>query len=127
MRPGKPLIFGRLNATPFLGLPGNPVSAMVCAVLFLRPAMAAMLGTAYAPPMIVARLAAPLKANGARQDYIRTQIIRRDSETLAEPFVLQDSSMQKIFAEADGLIVRAAGAPAAKPGDAVDVLLLDDC
>lgn len=124
MRPGKPLIFGRLNQTPLLGLPGNPVSAMVCAILFLRPAVAAMLGTEYRPPMGKARLGAPLKANGVRQDYIRTRIISYDGARIAEPFALQDSSMQKIFAEADGLIVRAPHAPAVAKGDEVDVLML---
>jgi molybdopterin molybdotransferase len=124
MRPGKPLIFGRLNETPLLGLPGNPVSAMVCAILFLRPAIAAMLGMEYKPPMGRARLGTPLKANGVRQDYIRTRIETRDGERIAEPFTLQDSSMQKIFAEADGLIVRAPHAPAAAAGDIVDVMML---
>ncbi len=126
MRPGKPLIFGRLNETPLLGLPGNPVSAMVCALLFLRPAIAAMLGTPYTPAIERMRLAAPLKANGIRQDYVRTRIVSRADGRYAEPFAMQDSSMQKIFAEADGLIVRKIGAPAAKAGDDVDVLLLNE-
>jgi molybdopterin molybdotransferase len=127
MRPGKPLIFGRLGKTPLMGLPGNPVSAMVCAVLFLRPALAALLGTRHMPTVIEARLAGALKPNGSRQDYVRTRIVRREGVVIAEPFALQDSSMQKIFAESDGLIVRKPGAPAAAPGEAVDVLLLDDC
>jgi molybdopterin molybdotransferase len=125
MRPGKPLIFGRLKDTPLLGLPGNPVSAMVCAILFLRPAIAAMLGTEYRPAVGTARLATPLKANGARQDYIRTRIVRHADEDVAEPFALQDSSMQKVFAEADGLIVRKVGAAPAKAGDEVEILLLE--
>lgn len=126
MRPGKPLIFGRLNQTPLLGLPGNPVSAMVCALLFLRPAIAAMLGTPYVPAIERMRIAVPLKANGTRQDYVRTRIISRADGRYAEPFAIQDSSMQKIFAEADGLIVRKVNAPAAKAGDEVDVLLLNE-
>ncbi len=127
MRPGKPLIFGRLNNTPLLGLPGNPVSAMVCAILFLRPAIAAMLGMEYEPVMTKMRLGTSLKANGPRQDYIRTQIISRDGTALAEPFALQDSAMHKIFAQSDGLIVRPPHASAAAQGDEVDVLLLDAC
>ena len=127
MRPGKPLIFGRLNKTPLIGLPGNPVSAMVCAILFLRPALAALLGTRHDQQTIEARLAGSLKANGTRQDYIRTRIVRREGVLVAEPFAIQDSSMQKIFAESDGLIVRRAGAPAAAPGESVDVLMLDAC
>jgi len=125
MRPGKPLIFGRLNATPLIGLPGNPVSAMVCAILFMAPALSAMLGARYEPPVRRARLTAPLKANGKRQDYIRARLSIVEGVLTVEPFKLQDSSMQRIFAHADALIVRAIDAPAAAPGDTTDVLLLD--
>src|SRR5207248_5037309 len=98
MRPGKPLIFGRMGNTPLIGLPGNPVSAMVCAVLFIRPAIAKMLGSTFETPTCVATLAASLPKNGARQDYVRARLIRRPGELFAEPFRLQDSSTQKIFA-----------------------------
>ena len=125
MRPGKPLIFGRLRDTPLIGLPGNPVSAMVCAVLFIQPAIAAMLGMHFEPPVAKARLASALKANGRRQDYVRARLIRHGGVLAAEPFALQDSSMQKIFAQADGLIIRRIDAPAAQAGDDVDVLLVD--
>ena len=125
MRPGKPLIFGRLRETPLMGLPGNPVSAMVCAILFLAPAVSAMLGRPYRAPVAKARLVSPLKANGKRQDYVRAKLSTRDGAVWAEPFALQDSSMQKIFAAADALIVRAVDAPAANAGDDVDVLLLE--
>jgi molybdopterin molybdotransferase len=125
MRPGKPLIFGRLNASPLIGLPGNPVSAMVCAILFVRPAMSAMLGAPSASLIRTARLTAPLKANGRRQDYIRAKLKVSDGRLTAEPFALQDSSMQKVFARADALIVRPIDAPAAVIGDEVQVLLLE--
>jgi molybdopterin molybdotransferase len=88
MRPGKPLIFGRLRDTPIIGLPGNPVSAMVCAILFIQPAIAAMLGMEYRAPIAKARLASPLRANGRRQDYIRARLSRRDGLLTAEPFAL---------------------------------------
>jgi molybdopterin molybdotransferase len=127
MRPGKPLIFGRLRDTPFLGLPGNPVSAMVCSVLFMRPAVSAMLGLDYRAPVVKARLASPLRANGRRQDYIRARISYSSGLVVAEPFALQDSSMQKVFAQSDGLIIRKIDAPPAEPGEEVDVLLLDAC
>ncbi len=127
MRPGKPLIFGRLWETPFVGLPGNPVSAMVCSILFIGPAIAAMLGMDYRAPITKARLAAPLRANGKRQDYIRARLVRSDGILTAGPFALQDSSMQRVFSQADGLIVRAIDAPAAQAGDDVDVLLLEGC
>jgi len=125
MRPGKPLIFGRLKGTPFLGFPGNPVSAMVCSILFLEPAIAAMLGTEYRAPIMRAKLGAPLKANGKRQEYVRARLSFADGVAIAEPFALQDSSMQKVFARADALIIRAIGAPPAGKGDDVQVLLLD--
>ncbi len=126
MRPGKPLIFGRMGGTPLVGLPGNPVSAMVCALLFIRPAIAKMLGSAFESAACVATLASPLPKNGARQDYVRARLIRRQGELFAEPFRLQDSSTQKIFAQADGLIIRSIGAPAAQASDRVQVMLLDE-
>jgi len=125
MRPGKPLIFGRLNASPLIGLPGNPVSAMVCALLFVRPVLSAMLGAPYATLVRTARLAAPLKANGKRQDYIRARLSLSKGAPVVEPFTLQDSSMQKVFAQADALIIRRVDAPPADAGDEVEVLLLD--
>ncbi len=127
MRPGKPLIFGRLDATPLLGLPGNPVSTLVCAILFLKPAIAAILGTPIDTPLRAARLARDLAANDTRQDYIRARVELRDGELWADPFAIQDSSMLSMLAAADGLILRAPHAPAAKTGDRIDLLLLDDC
>ena len=125
MRPGKPLIFGRLGALPLLGLPGNPVSTLVCALLYLRPAIAAMLGTDTQTPLTRARLAAPLKANDKRQDYIRATLELRDGEAWATPLPIQDSSMLSALARADGLIVRPPFAPEAVAGEAVDILPLD--
>jgi molybdopterin molybdotransferase len=125
MRPGKPLIFGRLDARPLIGLPGNPVSAMVCAIIFVRPAISAMLGASYASLIRSARLAAPLRANGKRQDYIRAKLSMSEGVLMADPFALQDSSMQRVFAHADALIIRSVDAPPAAAGDEVAVLLLE--
>jgi molybdopterin molybdotransferase len=127
MRPGKPLIFGKLGNTPLLGLPGNPVSTLVCALLFLKPAIAAMQGTDTRKPLRSARLARDLAANDTRQDYIRARLEIRDGELWAEPFKVQDSSMLSVFAAADALVVRMPHAVAAKAGDKVDILVLDDC
>src|SRR5271154_661335 len=75
MRPGKPLMFGRLGAVPLLGLPGNPVSSLVCGMVFLKPALEALLGLARAQePRQTARLATDLKANDRRQDYLRARL-----------------------------------------------------
>lgn len=125
MRPGKPLIFGHLGATPFLGLPGNPVSSMVCALLFLHPAIAAMLGMKMEPQLRQARLIGSLKDNDGRQNYLRATCEWRDGDLWTRPFPVQDSSMQKIFAEADALIVRKPHAPPAEDGAVVEVLPLD--
>ncbi|HVT23189.1 MAG TPA: gephyrin-like molybdotransferase Glp [Rhizomicrobium sp.] len=127
MRPGKPLIFGRLQDIPFLGLPGNPVSTLVCAILFVRPAIGAMLGVAEEIRIVSARLARNMAANDARQDYVRARIVVEHGELWADPFDVQDSSMQTVFAAADGLILRPPHAPAAEAGERVDVLSLADC
>ncbi|MBV8800158.1 MAG: molybdopterin molybdotransferase MoeA [Alphaproteobacteria bacterium] len=125
MRPGKPLIFGRLSNTPLLGLPGNPVSSFVCALLFLKPAIAALLGARDEHESLLARLAAAMPANDGRQDYVRAKLLRRKGELWVEPFPLQDSSMQKALAEADGLVVRPPHALAASKGEAVPVIPLE--
>ena len=124
MRPGKPLIFGRLGRTPLLGLPGNPVSTLVCAILFLQPAIAALLGTATDIPRVSARLAGALGANDTRQDYVRARLSERDGERWVEAFAIQDSSMLSALAGADALIVRAPHAAALAEGERVEVIPL---
>lgn len=125
MRPGKPLIFGRLGETPLIGLPGNPVSTLVCALLFVKPAIAAMLGEKDQAPALHAKLTGDMPPNDRRQDYIRARVEVRDGERWIAPFAMQDSSMQSTFARADALIIRAPEAPAAATGDTVEILLLD--
>jgi molybdopterin molybdotransferase len=125
MRPGKPLIFGRLGETPLLGLPGNPVSSYVCALLFLKPAIAKMLGQERTDQSMCVRLATDLPANGTRQDYLRARLTDVDGEVWADPLSVQDSSMQKALAQADGLIVRHPHVPAARRGESVRVIPLD--
>jgi molybdopterin molybdotransferase len=125
MRPGKPLIFGHLGATPFLGLPGNPVSSMVCALLFLRPAIAAMLGGNTDAQLKHARVVGPLAANDSRQDYLRAISEWREGEFWVRPFPAQDSSMLKIFSQSNALIVRKPHAPPLEDGAAVEILPLD--
>jgi molybdopterin molybdotransferase len=125
MRPGKPLMFGRVHEVPLLGLPGNPVSAGVCAVLFVRSALCALLGLDPAPPEVPAVLGAALGANDRRQEYLRAGALWRDDGRLeAVPAARQDSSMLATFARADCLIKRAPHAPAMPRGSAVSVLLL---
>jgi molybdopterin molybdotransferase len=125
VRPGKPTFFGVLgDGRRLLGLPGNPASAFVCAELFLRPLVAAYCGTTAEPAMARARLAAPLAANGPREHWMRTQLVHGDDGLMARPYSDQDSSLVAVFAGADALLRRRAGAAAAAAGELVDVLPL---
>ncbi len=126
MRPGKPLMFGRIGAAPVLGLPGNPVSAMVCALLFLVPALARLGGLAEtALPTRRARLGATLRANDHRADFLRAALAADDTgELVATAFETQDSAMLKLLARADCLILRAPHAPPAAAGEPAEVLVL---
>ncbi len=126
MRPGKPLIFGHMGGTPMLGLPGNPVSAGVTALLFLRPAMACMLGLDPVPDITAtALLGSDLKANDRRQDYLRATLEKdSDGNLVATPFERQDSAMMANFARADCLVVRPPHAEPADKGNQVEIIVL---
>jgi molybdopterin molybdotransferase len=128
MRPGKPLIWGRLGATPVLGLPGNPVSAMVCAVQFLIPAIERLSGLPGGPPRTLRALAgAPLAENDRRFDHLRATLAAgADGQPVATPFPLQDSSMLKVLSRAEALILRAPQAPALPAGAVVEIIQLCD-
>jgi molybdopterin molybdotransferase len=126
MRPGKPFMYGRRKAQHVLGLPGNPVSALVCARLFLKPLIDALLGLPVSDDLVEARLGAPMKENDTRQDYVRATLKEApDGSRLVTPFSRQDSSMQRTFREADALIVRPPHAPAASKLDVVKIIRLD--
>ena len=126
MRPGKPLMFGRRGQQRVIGLPGNPVSAMVCTRLFVKPLIAALTGDTQPDDPVQAVLGKAVKANDQRQDYVRATLKRnKQGQLVATAFDRQDSSMQRVFREADCLIIRPPHAPRAKAGDLVDVLLLD--
>ncbi len=123
MRPGKPLLFGRLGQMPVLGLPGNPVSASVCAIMFLRGGILRMLGLDPALPRARARLAASLPANDRREDYLRARYVgEAQSVRLVEPARRQDSSMVATFARADALVVRPPHDPTRDAGDPVEII-----
>ena len=125
MRPGKPLMYGKLGALHVLGLPGNPVSSLVCSHLFLRPLIARLSGASEADPHRDAVLGRNVGKNDRRQDYLRAKLERlADGTLVATPFEKQDSSMTRIFAESDCLVIRAPHAQAAKAGDKCRIFLL---
>jgi molybdopterin molybdotransferase len=127
MRPGKPLMFGRLGSSRVLGLPGNPVSSLVCARVFLVPLIRALLGQPREDERPAqARAGLALEANGPRQHYMRaTSAPADDGLPLVTPVRSQDSSLLAPLAEADCLLVRPPHAPAIPAGGLVPVLPLD--
>lgn len=127
MRPGKPLLFGQMGALPVLGLPGNPVSAMVCAILFLVPALARLSGLPSAPPPTTTGiLGVAVKPNDRRADHLRSTIeTRADGRLVVTPFAVQDSAMLRRLALADALVLRPPHAPALPAGAEVPIVRLD--
>jgi molybdopterin molybdotransferase len=127
MRPGKPLLFGRLGPVPVLGMPGNPVSSMVCAALFLLPALTLMQGLPAAPPpTISAVLGVAVKENDHRADHLRATVTSDEQgRVVVTPFPVQDSAMLRRLALADALVLRAPHAPALPAGAEVSVIRLD--
>jgi molybdopterin molybdotransferase len=124
MRPGKPLMFGRLGKTRVLGLPGNPVASLVCSHLFLKPLLAKLGGRQHAADFRAAVLGTAVAANDLRQDYVRATALEKDGRLVATPFAVQDSSMLKALATANALIIREPFAPAAVAGDPCRVMML---
>jgi molybdopterin molybdotransferase len=121
LRPGKPLLAGTLAGTRLLGLPGNPVSAFVTALLFAVPLVARMAGREAALPTQHLPLATALPANGARRDHLRARRI----DGRATVFARQDSALLSLLANAELLVIREAHAPAAAAGDMVTCIALD--
>jgi molybdopterin molybdotransferase len=128
MRPGKPMMHGRLGAVRVIGLPGNPVSSYVCAFLFLAPLIRALSGQTvihHAPE--TALLGRDVGANDQREDYLRARLqLRGDGVLIATPVDHQDSSLLGNLAAARALVIRSPFAPAAAAGSACDILRLPD-
>jgi len=127
MRPGKPMLYGRLGIQRVLGVPGNPVSALICAHVFLKPMLSRMLGLAEeARPAPEAVLGEALEANGEREHYMRARSEwGEDGARIVRPLPSQDSSLVAALARADCLIVRAPYAPALPRGARVRIMPLD--
>ncbi len=125
MRPGKPLMVGRLGEMQVMGLPGNPISSLVCGLLFLEPLLCQLGHQRPRRRMAMARSSKALPPNDKRQDYVRARLVADGGEIpTVESFGKQDSSMMRIFSQSDCLIVRPPNAPAVEAGDIVPVLLL---
>ena len=124
MRPGKPLMFGHLGALPVLGLPGNPVSALICALLFAAPAIQRLSGLPGNPPTTsLAITTTALPANDHRADHLRACLTRHADGTLhVTPFTTQDSAMMRRLTQADALLLRAPNAPAIQAGTTVEII-----
>lgn len=121
MRPGKPLMAGRMGASTMLGLPGNPVSSMVCGTLFMVPMIRAMQGDASPIPRVTTAIAGGnIPANGPREHYMRAHFANGE----VVPFDRQDSSLLTILQSANALLVRPPHAPAASIGETVNILAL---
>ncbi|MEH3144212.1 MAG: molybdopterin molybdotransferase MoeA [Methylobacterium frigidaeris] len=128
IRPGKPLMHGRLGAMAVVGLPGNPVSSVVCGLVFVRPLIRALQGdpSAAADRSEPAILGADLPANDGRQDYLRARLdTAPDRLPVVHPAPRQDSSMLSVLASAEALLIREPRAPAAKAGEPCRILRLD--
>jgi molybdopterin molybdotransferase len=128
MRPGKPMMHGRLGAMRVIGLPGNPVSSYVCGFLFLVPLIRALSGrSAVRHVSQTALLGGDVAANDLREDYLRARLqARADGALIATPVNHQDSSLLGNLAAARALVIRAPFAPAAAEGSVCDILRLPD-
>lgn len=128
IRPGKPLMVGRLKGMRVIGVPGNPVSALVSSLLFVVPLLRQMMGAeSLHLPVRQARLLNTVPTNGGRQHYMRGKAsISRYGQVEVRVFDDQDSSLQRVFADANALIIRAPRAPYSEAGTLVDYISLDD-
>ena len=125
MRPGKPLMAGQYNGIPLIGLPGNPVSSIVCGHVFLRPAINAMLGLeAKALLREIATLGQDISQNGPRAHYMRACLELVDGIPTCTPFDRQDSSLLSVLAKANCLMVRPPNDADKKAGDLVEFIRL---
>ncbi|PHR24758.1 MAG: molybdopterin molybdenumtransferase MoeA [Hoeflea sp.] len=125
MRPGKPLMSGKLGGLRVLGLPGNPASSLVCAHLFLEPLITRLGGLPDPDRIKTARLSKDLPENDLRQDYLRSALeTDAEGQLIATPSAQQDSSLMNVFADARCLVIRPPFAPPAKAGSTCQVMVL---
>ena len=119
MRPGKPLMAGRIDGAALIGLPGNPVSSLVCGKIFMQPLIRAMCGdTSEATTRRPATLAHDIHSNGPREHYMRATLKGGDVSVADR----QDSGLMSVLANANALVVRPPHDPARKAGEVVEVI-----
>jgi molybdopterin molybdotransferase len=125
MRPGKPIMAGRMAGSVMLGLPGNPVSSIVCAHLFMIPALRAMQGLPKAGALRQrGRLGAAVPANGPREHFMRATLAWDEGIATLHPFDRQDSALLSILSQADALLIRPPGDAARAAGEAVEFIAI---
>lgn len=124
MRPGKPLMAGKVLGVPMLGLPGNPVSAIVCGHLFMVPMLKAMQGLPPEIQVLRARLGADQPANGPRDHYMRARLTLADGQPTITPFARQDSALLSILTEANALLIRPLGDGPRQSGEMVNYIAI---
>lgn len=135
-RPGRPLLYGRLGDTPVLGLPGNPASALVCGILFIRPAIDIMLGVSPSHCSLpqrfkcgchttTAHLMGDLPPTDERKTFVRARLVMKHGEVWAEPYPVLDYPMLSVLAKADALIVLPPHSGPVQEGDRVEIIPLD--
>lgn len=124
MRPGKPLMFGRLGETRCIGLPGNPVASLICSHIFLKPLLAKLGGRSHVADIRDGVLDTPMPANDLRQDFVRAVARQTPDGLVVTPFTVQDSSMLRTLADANCAVIRGPFAEPAKSGSACRVLML---
>lgn len=122
MRPGKPLMAGKLGDAIMLGLPGNPVSSIVCGMIFMQPLIRAMQGLPHVDRIVRARLAAPVGPAGNRTHFMRATLQPGDDLPLVAPFDDQDSGLLSLLSRADGLLIRPSDDGPRQAGEIVQVL-----
>jgi molybdopterin molybdotransferase len=124
MRPGKPLMFGRLGKTRCIGLPGNPVASLICSHIFLKPLLSRLGGRPYAPDIRNGILDTAMAANDLRQDFVRAIARETADGLIVTPYTVQDSSMLRTLADANCALMREPFAPPAESGSACRVMML---
>jgi molybdopterin molybdotransferase len=126
MKPGKPVVLSRVHGRLYFGLPGNPVSCMVSFHLFIAPAIRKAMGQTsnLLPPIVMTRIAAPLKSRGDRRNYMRVRVVARDGDLVSMPMASQGSGVSTSMLQANGLAIVESGITAVEAGSSIATVLV---